>query len=360
MDGLIGIPLHNLWKLMKENKFQVDAKYRRRFMILLLMSARNSIFMVNENRLFSNKIDKAEIPPLFFILGHWRSGTTLLHNLLSLDDSFAYPNLFQVSKPFVFLSRETAVSQALKSAEAQKRAMDNVEVVYKSPGEDESALAVGSLRSPYIGWSFPRRELFYDRYLTFQDCTATEKDEWVRFFEFFLRKLSIRYEGKPLILKSPTHTGRIKLILEKFPDSKFVHVHRNPYEVYQSTVNLYRTVLPGNYLQEPNCFEECQEAILRRYELMYTSYLKERTLIPENNLFEIDYNSLDADKFGTIAKIYEKLQLPGFGQLEPKLKAYVDTIGSYQRNSYNGLARTKKDQIYSSWHFAFDSWGYAK
>jgi len=93
---------------------------------------------------------------------------------------------------------------------------------------------------------------------------------------------------------------------------------------------------------------------------MYTSYLKERTLIPDNNLFEIDYNSLDADKFGTIAKIYEKLQLPGFGQLEPKLKAYVDTIGSYQRNSYNGLARKKKDQIYSSWQFAFDSWGYAK
>ena len=37
------------------------------------------------------QVANTEVPDPVFILGHWRSGTTLFHNLLALDEQFAYP-----------------------------------------------------------------------------------------------------------------------------------------------------------------------------------------------------------------------------------------------------------------------------
>ncbi|WP_427846519.1 sulfotransferase [Aromatoleum aromaticum] len=52
-----------------------------------------------ETREFQARIRDVRIKPPIFVLGHWRSGTTHLHNLLSLDPQFAYPNFYQVTNP---------------------------------------------------------------------------------------------------------------------------------------------------------------------------------------------------------------------------------------------------------------------
>ena len=56
-----------------------------------------------ELRLLGDDIAKTEMPDPVFILGHWRSGTTLLHGLMAQDDQFAYPRIYQVSNPHSFL-----------------------------------------------------------------------------------------------------------------------------------------------------------------------------------------------------------------------------------------------------------------
>jgi hypothetical protein len=42
-------------------------------------------------------------------------------------------------------------------------------------------------------------------------------------------------QDKRLVLKSPPHTARVRLLREIFPGAKFVHISRDPYEIYQST-----------------------------------------------------------------------------------------------------------------------------
>ena len=42
-------------------------------------------------------------PTPLFILGHWRSGTTHMHNLLGKDPNHTYPTLWQVIFPDSFL-----------------------------------------------------------------------------------------------------------------------------------------------------------------------------------------------------------------------------------------------------------------
>jgi omega-hydroxy-beta-dihydromenaquinone-9 sulfotransferase len=360
MEGLIGITLTNLFRLTKENHFNIDKPFRKNYAILILMAARNSLFQLKEKRLFEDKIKAAEIPEMIFVLGHWRSGTTLLHNLLSIHPGYACPNQFQVSKPFVFLTREEAVAKMFAQAQARKRAMDNVEVRYDSPGEDESALAVGSLRSPYLGWTFPKNDLFYERFLSMQDANQEELTEWKNFFIYFIKKLSVRFNGKPLIFKSPTHTARIPILLEMFPTAKFVHIHRNPYSVFQSTHKFYHETVPNYYIQNAITDVDHEESIIRKYKIMYDSFFHEYRKIPSGQFHEISFEELEADQFNSIMKITEVLNLERTKVFEGQLQEYISRNQGYQRNRYQKMDSDLQMNLYEQFQESFERWGYSK
>jgi hypothetical protein len=357
MDALIGITGSNLVKLLGENKFAVDPQYWSRMFRLFYLAGRNSYFLRQENRLYKDKISQGEIQPPVFVLGHWRSGTTLLHSLLSLDQQFAYPTLFQVSKPYIFLVREPEVAKIFEGVSAQKRPMDNIQVTFNSPGEDEFALAVGSLRSPLIGWTFTRREAFYDRFLSFKDASDKEIDEWKDFFIWFMKKLSYRYPGKRIILKSPTHTARIKLLLEMFPGVKFVHIHRNPEDVFRSTLKLYKDAVPRSYLQKP-VNEDFENSIINRYKILYDAFFEDKALLSENQLCEVSFEELEGNMEAQINRIYQELDLPGYETFKPELVAYLEKIKNYQKNTYEPIATQTREKLYQACPRCFQEWGY--
>jgi LPS sulfotransferase NodH len=356
MDALLGISFRNWLKLLKENRFAVDRPYLGRAAFVTQMSLLTSIVRRKELRAVGILINGVQIQPPLFILGHWRSGTTLLHELIVRDEQFAYPNLFQVSHPHTCLYREKYVEKALANAKAEKRHMDNIQLTYTSPGEDEAALCVASLRSPLIAWSFPRREAFYDRYLTFENATEEEQQQWQQAMIEFFKKLTWRY-GKPLALKSPTHTGKVRILLQMFPDAKFVHIHRNPYKVFQSTLGLYQEAAPHSRLQHPDGVL-MKTGILRRYQMMFNAFFNDRNLIPRGNYCEVAFEDLVKDKVGQVAKIYEQLNIPGFDKFRPKLQAYVDSIVNYEKNVYQPLADEQREEIAREWKIGFDEWGY--
>src|SRR5690606_29592456 len=130
-----------------------------------------------ESRLFQHRIEATKITkPPGFILGHWRSGTTHLHNLLAQDDvNFAYANTYQVVNPHTFLATEEMNTRRFAWMIPEQRPMDNMALSFQSPQEDEFAPLLISLMSSYLGVSFPRRENFYNRYLTFRSEEHTSE-----------------------------------------------------------------------------------------------------------------------------------------------------------------------------------------
>ena len=50
-------------------------------------------------------------------------------------------------------------------------------------------------------------------------------------------------KGKRLILKNPTNTARIKFLLELYLEAQFIHISRNPYVVYMSTIHFYKKMV---------------------------------------------------------------------------------------------------------------------
>jgi omega-hydroxy-beta-dihydromenaquinone-9 sulfotransferase len=350
---LTGITFGSWLKLLAQNKCQISPAYVHRAAVITLASLSNSAFAALENWRFGTAIEQTKLsqPPLF-ILGHWRSGTTYLHELLAQDTAqFQFPNTYQVVNPYTFLTTENFTTKMFPWLVPDKRPMDNMALKFTSPQEDEFAPLLMTLTSLYLGISFPRRTAHYDRYMTFRDVDPAEIQAWKDAFVQFCKKLSLR-DQRALLIKSPPHTARIRTILEMFPDARFVHIHRDPYRVFQSQRHFFDTAGWFTYLQKPD-LAALDETILNRHEVMYDAYYEDLPLIAKDRFHEIRFDALEADPVGQMAALYEHLSLSGFSDFEPKLRRYVDSLSGYQKNDFTELDDATKAIVARRWTRSF-------
>jgi omega-hydroxy-beta-dihydromenaquinone-9 sulfotransferase len=352
--SLYGMTLGEYVRLLRKHRFAVAPVYLPRAVFMAGIGVLNSVFSRYENRVYGPEVACAHIKPPLFVLGHWRSGTTYLHNLLATDTQFAYPNIYQVLNPHTFLSTERYSKILFISPKT--RMMDNVGLNAGVPFEDEFATC-GTLRSPFLTWVFPRGGEQYNRYLTFRDLPRQEIAEWTAALTLFYKKLTWKYD-RPLLLKSPPHTSRIRLLLAMFPDARFIHIHRNPYTVFQSTQRQAQVSLRTMGLQRLDV-RHIDALVIQRYQIMYDAFFEERPLVPGNRFHELSFEELEKDPVGQVRRIYDHLNVPGFDAMRPSLQRYVDSNANYRKNRYPSLSPSLRDEIARAWQRNFDQWGYA-
>jgi hypothetical protein len=185
---------------------------------------------------------------------------------------------------------------------------------------------------------------------------ADEIAEWRAAFLLFLKKLTWKYH-RPLILKSPPPTARIRLLLEMFPGAKFVHIHRNPFVVFQSTRKTFRTMFNWQGLQRPD-FADLDDWILDQYRDMYGVFFEERKAIPRDCYHELAFEDLERDPIGELRKLYDGLGLPDFRIVESQMLQYTASLHGYQKNQFPDLQPELKARIAESWRPSFVEWGY--
>jgi len=233
--------------------------------------------------------------------------------------------------------------------------MDNVKLKAESPKEEEFALGCMGLQSMVTGYYFPQHmyEIFR-KYVLFESRDDARK--WQKNLVYFMKKMSLKYGTKPLLLKSPANLARVKEILEIFPNAKFIHIHRNPYTVYKSNERLYEKTLPMMTLQ---LFDEShiQHFIKRSYVDSFEKYFREKELIPKENLVEISYGEFTGNELNTLQEVYRLLGLPGFQTAKPFFQSELRFQESYQTNRYELTAEMKKE-IYEEWKGVFVTLGY--
>ena len=140
-----------------ENRFAVSWERLHHLLGVTLTTPFSDTMALLQQVLHRRKIEQATIEqPLVFIIGHWRSGTTLLHELMVLDDQFAYPNTYQCFAPWHFLLTEGAMKRFGKGLIPSNRPMDNMSSGWNLPQEDEFALLNLGLPSFYRRLAFPR------------------------------------------------------------------------------------------------------------------------------------------------------------------------------------------------------------
>lgn len=353
-----GIPLRKWLRVLKENRFAVSPPYWGRAATITALSTLTSAAGCVENAIYGRKIRNTGVKSPVFILGIWRSGTTHLFNLLSQDDRFAFPNVYQAIFPHTFLCTERTGVRLLGPLVASRRPQDHVRFGLSVPAEDEFALCPLIGRSLFVGMAFPRNSEFYDRYLTLRDLSDAELSEWNAAFKWFVQKLTLRYR-RPLLLKSPGATCRIKVLLELFPDARFVHIHRNPYAVYRSFARAIEAVSPMIALQRA-ASADLDERIFRLYEEILDAFFEQRRLIPESRFCEVRFEDLEKDPLVQVRSVYERLGLPDFRDAEPALRRYVDSLSGYNKNVPEELPADLRKRIAQAGERCFAEWGYPR
>jgi omega-hydroxy-beta-dihydromenaquinone-9 sulfotransferase len=354
---LAGITTADWLRLLRENRFDVDSAYWHRALFITLTSLMNSYFRRKEVTLYQEKIDAVTVQAPLFVLGHWRSGTTHLHNLLAQDsEQFAYANTYQVVNPHTFLTTEASHAKRFAWMVPKTRPMDQMALSFQSPQEDEFGPCLMSLYSLYLSVSFPKREDYYARYLDFLTVPQHEIEQWKAALCSFLKKLTFKHQ-QPLILKSPPHTARIKLLLELFPDARFVFIHRDPYQVFQSCRHYYDTASWFTYLQRPD-LARIDERIIQRYLTLHDAYHAQKSLIPKGQLHELSFEELEKNPLSTMRSLYHALDLNGFESLEAKLARYIGSLGNYRKNDFIALSQSTKAMVANVWQRSFEQWNY--
>ncbi len=302
-------------------------------------------------------VDLSKKQPVF-VIGYWRSGTTHLHYLLAQDKRFSYLENFQAFMFRIAFVTKWIMKPVLGFFMPSKRPQDNIEIDAHSPAEEEHPLVNLTEKSGMQSFFFPKNRSYFDKYNVFEGASDTEIKEWKRVYLKMLKQIAL-FQGKhkQLLLKNPHNTGRVKVLLELFPEAKFIYIHRNPYDVFQSNVHLYNKTVKTQFLQE-FLDKEIEERVLYSYEKAMGSYLNHRSLIPKENLVEIGYDELSENPIPTLEKVYQEVSLDGFESVKPALMKYLESQKNYKRNRFNELSKEQLKEINTRWKFAFDEWNY--
>lgn len=355
-----GMRFPTFFRLMAKNYFRV-APYRIPMAAInFFASSVCSAACLGQKLFLDRKIRQTELreDPVF-IIGHWRSGTTMLHEIMIRDPRFSYPDTFSCFAPEHFLVTRSIFTKILRLPD--KRPMDNVAFGWNAPQEDEFALCAMGLPSPYVHLAFPNHIHWpghYEQlmnYLDMADVPAKDLERWKTGFRWFLQQLTYR-DPRRLVLKSPPHTARVGIFHEMYPNAKFIHIARNPYTLYASTINLWKRFLQSEAFQRSDC-AYLDEFVFESMGRMYQAYFRDKQRLPANQLIEIRYEDLVADKLGVMEQVYSQLELGEFGHIRPELEKYAEEKKNFKKNKFE-ISDELKQKIYQRWQPYFDHYGY--
>jgi hypothetical protein len=293
-----------------------------------------------------------------FIVGHWRSGTTHLHNLLSRDPQFGFISFSRSAMPLDCLGKVRPARALMNLVMPKDRGMDSVAINADTPQEEEMALGALGEICFYKSFYFPRKlDHHFRRSVLLQGLEAGEREQLADNYRFLVQKMAYAHGGKTVLFKNPANTARLSFLKEVFPTAKFVHIVRDPYKVYPSMLKLWDRLMRGFSWQNPRGID-FEETTLSIYERTMRAHIEDQGKIPAQDFHEVRYEDLDADPAGELSRIYDALDLPGKSRAMDPIEQYIKAQRGYRKNTYRLPAATK-ERIASRWKFAFNHWNYA-
>lgn len=332
---LVGCRFDNWIRLLWQNKFRISWRFVPAAMYITLVSLIMFLPAMLEKWIYGKRIRETKLTKApVFILGHWRSGTTYLLNVMSQDEQFAYFDAVSAFSHSNFLLMGKFLRKVEKGMIPPKRPMDNI--IYTTYVPQEELYAYGSIIPECIihMTAFPRNYRFYADMAFTDRMTPKQKKRFMKTFDGVLKKLTFAKDGKRLILKSPDDTCHVNAILELHPDAKFVHIYRDPYHVIVSTIGLFNKLFPMFGMQNFDASAFLEDFIVGFYAEVYDQYFKDKENIPQGNLIEIRYEDFVARPIDTLKEVYDALGLEGFEEAKKNFESYIESLGDYQTNVF--------------------------
>ena len=349
------------WRHLQSVYGHVDAEFRRHAAVIKAASWSLAPERCWESLRHESRAQQFELNPCpVFIIGHWQSGHSLMHELMAHDPQFAVVRLLHSVLPKCWVTLEPCLRRFLTKRLNHTRHVDDLPLSLKAPQGDDFAMAGLCDVSIYHAYTFPRAaELAFRRAVLLEDLSDEEVRVWQRTYRGFLQKVAWFTGKKRLLSRNGTNTGRIPRVLEMFPQAKLIHLTRNPYEVYAAQTQRWRE-LTGLWSLQSVPVESLTSHAVGCYQVMLQKYLVDRTQIPSEQLAEVRYEDLLENPLGTLECVYSQLELSGFDELRCRLQ----NAGSARPGKLAGhdetLLSSERELVANEWRFAFDAFGYSR
>jgi hypothetical protein len=342
-----GMRMGALLRLFKRGNYSFTLNCLPDTLLLLLWVPWNSLlYRISEWKYRKSAEALPLSAPPIFVIGHWRTGTTFLHDLFSEDPNLAYPTTYECFFPHHFLLTENTLPKVMKVLLPKKRPQDDVPVGFDRPQEEEFAMMMLGEGTPYLTHAWPRFGPADSDYLDFKGVPEPEQKKWADAYMWFYRRLALKHGGKPLVMKTPANAARLKLLTRLFPDARYIYISRNPLKVFPSTVKLWRALYSTQGLHNPpNLDPWLDDYVLDMFARLTEDFEADKHLIPKDKLIELRYEDLVKDPIGNLRDLYARLKIGDFESARPRMQAYLDAQNDHRVSEYEMPAELKRKVV---------------
>ena len=291
----------------------------------------NQLLLDQELENFSQS-DKNQKKKHLFILGLFRTGTTLLHNLLALDSNSHYMRLcdgqFPVPAPHPDYDEEKIAQSEQMTQKIYDLTPSLPKLHYIHPTRPDECywLFEYQLLDPifhirmhvptYYNWLLAYSGHF-ESYMKYRDLLAY---------------LGQHYSFNHWILKAPRHLFFLKALLNAFPNAGIIWLHRDPCQAIPSMCSLSQ-LLRSNYSEVSNPKETGKIWFEAMVESLRTS-LDTRVIVGDERFYDLQYSDLISNPIREITKIYSHFGLPFSSEMETAVKSWLSNNPQHKHGKH--------------------------
>jgi hypothetical protein len=360
-------------RLLRRNRLAISPTRIPLALQVSLYSTINSMLHLVQESLFGRAIAQCQIAHApIFVIGHWRTGTTFLHTLLALDEKFVAPNTLECFVPSHSLISAYWLRLLLEWFLPRTRPMDEIPLRWDQPQEDEFALLNLGMGTPYEILLFPNHRPAGIEFLNMSGLTPAEIEAWTAGLLHFLKQVQFRSNRenknsrttKRLIVKSPAHTARLSILRRLFPDAKFIHLVRHPYEVFESTIRLWQAMCDTQGCQRPrldslsNGAPALEEYVLQTMELLYHDFPFQIGQLPSSKFCELRYEDLVRAPIAELGRIYSSLDLGAFERVQPAIERHL-ALHPFRTLNRRQISDACKAEVRDRWQWYMERYDYS-
>ncbi len=329
-------PLYALCKALEEEaQLTLLGRVMARHEVQLLLQNRLRI----EDTLKKNPhiLDEPIENPIF-VCGLGRSGTTVLHELLSEDPAHRVPQLWEMRHSVPPPETATYGSDArIGVADREIALLDKIDLDFSTMhinAGDKPNECIFLFGLQFLG------DFFLGQYNVPSFIMATATKDLTPVYAYHKKVLQLlqwKHPGERWVLKCPAHLARLDFLFKVYPDARIVVTHRDPLRVMSSMSNL-TTHLKAMRSEVPNAEGDMWAAAFGE-KMLLDEYMALRDKLTDkaDQIIDLRYQDLMKDALSTVRTIYTHWGLPFSDETQQRVRAYIDSHpqGQHGRHKYS-------------------------
>ena len=309
-----------------------DADERAGLHFVGRMAIRHKLTQLLSNRLLihaslkaNSGISDVKLDRPLFVLGHARTGTTLLYNLLAQDPACRAPALWELMDP--------APPHDPAAGDAEPR-IRKIEKELAGLSQIAPSLRIAhtvDARGPEECYLLLEHAFFSPTFMLVMDLPTyrplllgADRAEAVAAYREYRRQiqlLQVHHPGKRWISKSPCHLLSLDAFLELLPEARIVQTHRDPLEALPSLCSLVG-ILQSAFARKTDSRRVGAQCLEWYLECERRSRDARKGADP-SRFFDVEYRDLVADPIGTVRRIYDRFEHDWTPNLEQRMRSWL-------------------------------------